>query len=61
MIRKEIYDKFKALYDGRVKSEPFLEFKLWSLLMKIFDPELGKSNSTKNLSCVNQVIHDDLL
>lgn len=33
----------------------------WSLSMKIFDPELGKSNSTKNLSCVNQVIHDDLL
>lgn len=28
MIRKEINDKFKALYDGRVRSEPFLEFKL---------------------------------
>lgn len=49
MKRKGINEKFKALYEGRVKSEPFLEFILESLPMKIFDPEVGNCNSTKNL------------
>lgn len=61
MLRKEISENFKAPYERRVKSESVLEFKLGSLPRKIFDPELCKNNSTKNLSHANQVLHNDLL
>lgn len=48
----EISETFKALYEGRINTKPFLEFRLerlGSLPKKICDAELGKH--TKNLSC----------
>ena len=49
MKRKEISVKSKALCEGRVESEAFLEFIIENLPMKIFDSELGNRNRTKNL------------